>query len=316
MRLVFAGTPEAAVPSLQALLHSRHEVLAVLTRPDAPAGRGRSTRRSPVGQVADEAGVAVLTPSRPREAAAELTALGPDACPVVAYGALLPASLLRIPTHGWINLHFSLLPAWRGAAPVQHAIAHGDQVTGATTFVINEGMDTGPVLGTMTTSIGRHETSGELLERLAVTGADLLVSSLDALETGSLEPVPQSSEGVSLAPKISVPDARIDWRTPAFAVDRHIRAMTPDPGAWTTFRGERLKVLPVATDGSEPAGASERSDGRLAPGVLRVGKREVHVGTLTDPVRLGEVQAVGKKTMRAADWARGARIEEGELFGG
>lgn len=305
MRVVFAGTPEAAVPSLQAILHSRHDVLAVLTRPDAPAGRGRSTRRSPVGQVADEAGIPVLTPQRPREVAGQLRELNPDACPVVAYGALLPADLLAIPQHGWINLHFSLLPAWRGAAPVQHAIAHGDEVTGATTFVIDEGMDTGPVLGKMTAAIGRRETSGDLLERLAVTGADLLVATLDALESGALEPDPQPYDGVSMAPKITVEDARIDWAAPAFAVDRHIRAMTPAPGAWTTFRDERLKVLPVAT-----------TDQHLAPGQLRVGKRSVLVGTATQAVELGQVQAVGKKVMDAAAWARGVRDSDGEVLGG
>lgn len=306
MRVVFAGTPEAAVPSLQAILHSRHEVLAVLTRPDAAAGRGRVTRRSPVGQVADEAGVPVLTPQRPREVEGQLRELNPDACPVVAYGALLPADLLAIPQHGWINLHFSLLPAWRGAAPVQHAIAHGDEVTGATTFMIDEGMDTGPVLGRMTASIGRRETSGDLLQRLAVTGADLLVATLDALESGALEPDPQPYDGVSMAPKITAADARIDWETPAFAIDRHVRAMTPAPGAWTTFRGERLKVLPVEPTDEAP----------LPPGELRVGKKSVLVGTATQAVRLGQVQAVGKKVMDAAAWARGVRDANGEVLGG
>ncbi|MFC6713980.1 methionyl-tRNA formyltransferase [Branchiibius cervicis] len=305
MRVVFAGTPQVAVPSLQALLHSRHEVLAVLTRPDAPAGRGRSTRRSPVGQVADESGIPVLTANRPREVEGQLRELNPDACPVVAYGALLPAELLAIPQHGWINLHFSLLPAWRGAAPVQHAIAHGDEVTGATTFVIDEGMDTGPVLGRMTAAVGPRETSGELLERLAVTGADLLVATLDALESGALEPAPQPYDGVSMAPKITVDDARIDWETPAFAVDRHVRAMTPAPGAWTTFRGERLKVLPVGT-----------TDQVLPPGRMRVQKRAVLVGTATEAVELGQVQAVGKKVMDAAAWARGVRDGDGEVLGG
>lgn len=305
MRVVFAGTPQVAVPSLQAIMNSRHEVLAVLTRPDAPAGRGRSTRRSPVGQVADESGIPVLAPQRPREVAGQLRELGPDACPVVAYGALLPTDLLAIPQHGWINLHFSLLPAWRGAAPVQHAIAHGDEVTGATTFVIDEGMDTGPVLGKMTSAVGRRETSGELLERLAVTGADLLVATLDALESGALEPAPQPYDGVSMAPKITVDDARIDWETPAFAVDRHVRAMTPAPGAWTTFRGERLKVLPVGT-----------TDQVLPPGQLHVQKRSVLVGTATEAVELGQVQAVGKKVMDAAAWARGVRDGDGEVLGG
>jgi len=308
VRLVFAGTPEVAVPSLRAVLDSaRHEVLAVVTRPDAPAGRGRRLVRSPVAAVADEAGVPVLTPRRPSEPGflARLAELAPDCCPVVAYGALVPRAALDVPRRGWVNLHFSLLPAWRGAAPVQAAIRHGDEITGACTFVLEEGLDTGPVYGTLTEPIRLTDTAGELLGRLAVAGADLLVSTLDGIEDDVLAPVPQPADGVSHAPKVSVDDARVDFAAPAFAVDRHVRSVTPDPGAWAVFRGERLGLGPV-----QPTGP-----GDLAPGELRVGKRDVLAGTATAAVRIGEVRPQGRRPMAAADWARGSRIEPGERLG-
>ena len=315
MRLVFAGTPEVAVPSLEALAGSAHEVVAVVTRPDAPRGRGRTRHPSPVRAAAERLGLPVLTPARPGEPEFldALRDLEPDACPVVAYGALVPPAALAIPRHGWINLHFSLLPAWRGAAPVQHAIAHGDEITGATTFVLEAGLDTGPVLGTMTETIRPTDTAGALLERLAQAGPGLLVASLDGLADGSIRPVPQPAEGVSPAPKIEVADARIDWGTPAFAIDRWIRACTPAPGAWTIFRGERLKVLaarpvPATADGD----AADRSG---TPGRLAVGKREVHVRTGAGRLELVTVQPHGKKAMPAADWARGVRIDDGEHLG-
>jgi len=308
VRLVFAGTPEVAVPSLDALLDSSHEVVAVITRPDAPAGRGRQLVRSPVGARADECGIPVLTPSHPRDEdfQRELAAMTPDCIPVVAYGALVPASALAIPPMGWVNLHFSLLPAWRGAAPVQHSIWHGDDITGATTFILEEGMDTGPVIGVVTEEIGPHDTSGDLLARLATSGAQLLVASLDGLADGSVVPVAQPAEGVSLAPKIEVSDARVDFTAPAVRVDRQVRACTPAPGAWTTFRGERLGLEPVVIDESED---------RLAPGVIRAGKRAVWVGTATSPIRLSQVRPAGKKAMPAADWARGVRIGDSEVLG-
>ena len=308
MQLVFAGTPEVAVPSLRALLSSaRHEVLAVLTRPDAPAGRGRRLVRSPVAAVADEAGVQVLTPRRPSEPGflARLAELAPDCCPVVAYGALVPRAALDVPRHGWVNLHFSLLPAWRGAAPVQAAIRHGDEITGACTFALEEGLDTGPVYGTLTEPIRAADTAGELLGRLAVAGADLLVSTLDGIEDGLLQPVPQPADGVSHAPKVTVADAHVCFTAPAFAVDRHVRSVTPDPGAWAVFRGERLGLGPLRPTGP----------GDLAPGELRVGKRDVLAGTATAAVCLGEVRPQGRRMMPAADWARGSRIEPGERLG-
>jgi methionyl-tRNA formyltransferase len=306
MRVVFAGTPEPAVAPLRALLASSHEVVAVVTRPDAPAGRGRNLVASPVADLAAEHGIATLKPVRADdpEFLAALTELAPDACPVVAYGALLKKAALDIPALGWINLHFSVLPAWRGAAPVQHAILHGDTVTGATTFRLDEGMDTGPVLGVVTESIRPSDTSGDVLERLSVSGAGLLVATLDALEAGELAPVAQSLDGVSYAPKINADDARVNWAAPAFAVDRLIRATTPAPGAWTMFRDERLKVGP-----SKILDASE-----LAPGQLRVTKNEVAVGTATFDIALGEVRPHGKKPMPAADWARGVRIDADEAL--
>jgi methionyl-tRNA formyltransferase len=309
MKLVFAGTPEVAVPALDALIASgRHEVAAVVTRPDAPAGRGRRLVASPVAERAEEAGIEVLKPAKPRdpEFLERLREIAPDCCPVVAYGALLPRVALDIPAHGWVNLHFSLLPAWRGAAPVQHAIMAGDEITGASTFLIEEGLDSGPVYGTVTEEIRTTDTSGDLLTRLAFAGAGLLAATMDGIEDGALKAVPQPSEGVTLAPKVNVEDARVDWNAPALRVDRVVRGCTPAPGAWTTFRGERLKLIQVRL-------VAGRDD--LAPGALAVGKKNVYAGTGSYAVELLWVQAQGKKPMRAADWARGVRISDGEVLG-
>ncbi|MEV6848654.1 methionyl-tRNA formyltransferase [Actinoplanes sp. NPDC051411] len=305
MRLVFAGTPAVALPALDAIAASSHELLAVVTRPDAPAGRGRHLVRSPAGAWADEHGIEVLTPERPREPEFQerLRELAPDCVPVVAYGALVPPSALEIPRHGWVNLHFSLLPAWRGAAPVQHAVLHGDEVTGASVFELEAGLDTGPVYGTLTEDIRPADTSGDLLERLAGEGAGLLVAVLDAIDAGTARAHPQPADGVTLAPKITIDDARVRWDDPAFAVDRRIRACTPAPGAWTTLRGDRLKLGPVKPV-ANAAG--------LAPGDLLIERTQVLVGTATTPVALGEVRAAGKKPMPATDWARGLRIQPGE----
>jgi len=310
MRLVFAGTPQAAVPALDALLKSGHEVAAVLTRPDAPAGRGLHLEPSPVAQRAAEAGVEVLKPARPRdpEFTERLRQIAPDVVPVTAYGALIPQSVLDIPAQGWVNLHFSLLPAWRGAAPVQHAILHGDDITGATTFRLVKELDAGPVFGVVTEPIRPRDTAGDLLGRLAVSGAGLLVATLDGIGSGQLEARPQPAEGVSLAPKITTEDARVRWDEPATAVDRQIRACTPGPGAWT-MRGEaRVKLGPV-----EPAPEDAASAGTLAPGQVAILRSGVLVGTATTPVRLGDVQPPGKRRMRAADWARGLRQDAAVL---
>ncbi|MGW5424630.1 methionyl-tRNA formyltransferase [Streptomyces sp. NPDC003943] len=309
MKLVFAGTPEVAVPALDALLASgRHEVAAVVTRPDAPAGRGRRLVASPVAERAAEAGIEVLKPERPRDEAflARLREIAPDCCPVVAYGALLPRVALDIPTHGWVNLHFSLLPAWRGAAPVQHSIMAGDEVTGASTFLIEEGLDSGPVYGVVTEDVRPTDTSGDLLTRLAFAGAGLLAATMDGIEDGALKAVPQPADGITLAPKIQVEDAHVDFAAPALRVDRVVRGCTPAPGAWTLFRGERLKLIQVAL-------LPDRTD--LAPGELAVGKNNVYAGTGSHAVELLWVQPQGKKPMKAADWARGVRIAAGERVG-
>ena len=302
MRIVFGGTPDVAIPSLDALAESHHELAAVVTRPDAPSGRGKRLTASPVARRAAELGLEVLKPQRPRdeEFVSRLIELAPDSCPVVAYGALLPQRVLDIPRHGWVNLHFSLLPAWRGAAPVQHAILAGDQITGATTFRIVLELDAGPIFATVTEAIGPDDTAGDLLHRLSLSGARLLVDTLDGIEAGTLTPTPQpeTDAQVSYASKINVEDAEMDWSQPAEVVDRLIRACFPAPGAWTTFEGDRFKINSAQISGKV-----------LSPGALEITKRSVHVGTGTRALELGEVQAQGKKPMAAADWARGVTFD-------
>src|SRR5258708_4745461 len=304
MRLVFAGTPQTAVPSLDALLASRHTVAAVLTRPDAPAGRGRRMAGSAVAERARQAGLEVLTPQRPSDQAfgARLREIAPDCCPVTAYGALIPDAALRVPEHGWVNLHFSVLPAWRGAAPVQHAILHGDEITGATTFRLVAELDAGPVFGVLTEPVRASDTAGDLLGRLAVSGAELLVATLDGIESGELEAWPQPHDGVSYAPKLDRADARVDWKLRAQAIDRLIRACTPAPGAWTTLNGATLKLGPVGLEGVDAADWTD-----LSPGEVRVVRSAVLIGTGTTPVRLSDVQPEGKRMMPAEAWARGVR---------
>jgi methionyl-tRNA formyltransferase len=305
MRIVFAGTPEPALPSLRRLIDSaRHDVVAVLTRPDAAAGRRAKPSPSPVAQLALEHGITVLRPERPNsnEFVAELAELAPDACAVVAYGALLRDGLLAVPEHGWINLHFSLLPAWRGAAPVQAAIAAGDTVTGATTFRIEPALDSGPVYGVVTETVRPTDTAASLLDRLSISGAALLETTLDGIADGSLSPVPQPSEGITVAPKVTVDDARVRWDLPAHVVERRIRAVTPNPGAWTLIGDLRVKIGPVTVDDAAP--------NSLPPGAIRADRGGVRVGTASQPVLLGTVQPPGKKQMDAAAWARGARLDE------
>jgi methionyl-tRNA formyltransferase len=308
MRIVFAGTPEPALPSLRRLIASpHHDVIAVLTRPDAVAGRRGKPRPSPVAELALDYGIRVLRPERPNgdEFVSELADLAPDCCAVVAYGAVLRDGLLAVPRLGWINLHFSLLPAWRGAAPVQAAIAAGDAVTGATTFLIEPSLDSGPVFGVVTETIRPTDTAGDLLERLSESGAGLLETTLNGIAEGSLAAVPQPSEGVTVAPKITVEEARVRWDLPAHAVDRRIRAVTPNPGAWTVIGDLRVKVGPVTVLDDE---AADRDP--LPPGVIRVERAGVLIGTASQPVQLGRIQPPGKKEMNAADWARGARLDE------
>jgi methionyl-tRNA formyltransferase len=302
VRIVFGGTPDVAIPSLDALVKSRHEILAVVTRPDAPSGRGKKLAASPVALRASELGIELLKPQRPRdeEFVQRLTELAPDCCPVVAYGALLPQRVLDIPRHGWVNLHFSVLPAWRGAAPVQRAILAGDQSTGATTFQIVLELDAGPIFSSVTEPIRPEDTAGDLLHRLSLSGAQLLVDTIDGIEDGTLTPSPQpeADAQVSYASKITVQDAEIDWSQPADVIDRLIRGCYPAPGAWTTFNGDRFKI-----------NSAVLSDHVISPGALVITKRSVRVGTGTQALELGEVQAQGKKPMAAADWARGVAFE-------
>lgn len=308
MKLVFAGTPQVAVPSLHALLSSGHEVAAVVTRPDAAAGRGRKVTASPVAETAADAGVEVLKPEKADDPdfLQRLREIAPDCCPTVAYGAMLRRETLDVPECGWVNLHFSLLPAWRGAAPVQHAVLHGDDVTGAATFQIEPDLDSGPVYGVVTEPLGPRDTSGELLTRLAYAGAGLLVRTVDGIESGDVVARPQDGD-VSFAPKLTPADAEVDFETPAMRVDRLVRACTPAPGAWTTFRGSRLKLGPV-----RPRTDAER----LEAGSVSADKHRVLVGTATHPVELGDVQPQGKRSMTAVDWARGVRPSETERLGG
>jgi methionyl-tRNA formyltransferase len=304
VRIVFAGTPEPALASLRRLMESpRHDVVAVLTRPDAAKGRHGKPSPSPVARLALELGIPVLRPPRPNadEFVTELTELAPECCAVVAYGALLSERLLAVPERGWVNLHFSLLPAWRGAAPVQAAIAAGDTVTGATTFQIEPALDSGPVYGVVTEAIRPTDTAGDLLERLSISGAALLETTLDGIVDGSLTPVPQPADGVTVAPKVTVKEARVRWDLPAHVVERRIRAVTPNPGAWTMIGDLRVKIGPVSVDAAPNT---------LEPGLIRVDRDGVRIGTGSQPVLLGRIQPPGKRLMNATDWARGARLDD------
>jgi methionyl-tRNA formyltransferase len=310
VRIGFAGTPAVALPSLEALIDSdQHDLVVAITRPDAPAGRGRVLTPSPVKQRAIAAGLEVLTPVKPSEAEFldRLRSLDLDCIAVVAYGALVPPAALEIPRHGWVNLHFSILPAWRGAAPVQHALLAGDDITGASTFELEAGLDTGPVDGVMTQPIGATDTAGELLERLANDGAGLLTATLDGIEAGTLVAIPQPDEGISMAPKVTTADAEVVWSRAAIVVDRQIRACTPAPGAWTMFRGKRVGIGPVRPLAEELG---------LAAGELRdLGRDGLLVGTATGPVRLTTVRPEGKPERSGEEWARGLRLTGGETFG-
>ncbi|ANE04108.1 methionyl-tRNA formyltransferase [Corynebacterium crudilactis] len=311
MRLVFAGTPEPAVVALQKLIDSDHEVVAVLTQPDARRGRGRTLHPSAVAELAQQYGIEVLKPTSLKADTEDgqairtrLAELAPDCLPVVAYGQLITKDLLDVAPHGWVNLHFSLLPAWRGAAPVQASIREGDQVTGATTFRIDEGLDTGLILSTLEDAIQQTDTADDLLTRLAYSGGDLLVETMTGLEQGTISPREQEGDA-SYASKITTQDAQIEWTQPAEVIDRHIRAHTPGPGAWTTLVDARLKVSPIGHSGD---------DLELAPGAIMAQKNAVLVGTGTTPIILGQIQPPGKKMMNAADWARGVQLNQEAKF--
>lgn len=305
MRVLFAGTPTVAVPSLNALIEAGFDVVAVLTRPDAPIGRKRVLTPSPVAARAAELGIEVIRAARvDAEATARIAAVNPDVAAIVAYGGLVPPAALAIPRHGWVNLHFSLLPAWRGAAPVQRSVMAGDDVTGAVTFRLEEGLDTGPVYGTLTETVGPDDTAGELLERLSHSGAVLLAQTLSAIEAGKASPQPQFGD-VSLAPKLTLEDGRLNWGHPALALGRQARGVTPEPGAWTMLHGQRVKLEPLRL----------RPDvSGLAPGSMAVEGKSVLVGTGSHAVELTRIQPAGKKMMSAADWARGLGSLESVVF--
>ncbi|WP_258805681.1 methionyl-tRNA formyltransferase [Pseudarthrobacter sp. NS4] len=305
MRVLFAGTPAVAVPSLNALVAAGFDVVAVLTRPDAPIGRKRVLTPSTVAARAAELGIEVIHAARvDAGATARISAVNPDVAAIVAYGGLVPPAALAIPRHGWVNLHFSLLPAWRGAAPVQRSVMSGDDVTGAVTFQLEEGLDTGPVFGTLTESVGPEDTAGDLLERLSHSGAVLLAQTLSAIEAGKAFPQPQAGE-VSLAPKLTLEDGHLNWAHPALAIGRQARGVTPEPGAWTTLHGQRVKLEPVRL----------RPDvSGLAPGSVAVDGKSVLVGTGSHAVELTRIQPAGKKMMSAADWARGLASLESVVF--
>ncbi len=311
MRVVFAGTPTPAATALQALLDSHHDVVAVLTRPDAPRGRGRRLYPSPVSELAEAHDVPVIKTSTLKDESVvdSLAEYKPDCIPVVAYGALVPSNVLTLPRWGWVNLHFSLLPRWRGAAPVQRAIEAGDKETGVTVFRIEEGLDTGDIFASVPADIADDDTAGSLMERLTDQGAQVLVDTLDSIENGSATPTPQSDDGATYAKKISTEDTRIDWNKPASTVDQSIRAVTPDPGAWTLLEDDRIRVGAVQPI-FDPRDPIEKSLA-LSPGEIAWKKNRVWVGTADYPVQLGSVQVPGKKMMEAGAWVRGAHLANG-----
>ena len=305
MRVLFAGTPAVAVPSLDALVSAGFNVVAVLTRPDAPVGRKRVLTPSPVAQRAAELGIEVIRAARvDADAVAAICAVQPDIAAIVAYGGLVPPAALGIPRYGWVNLHFSLLPAWRGAAPVQRSVMAGDDVTGAVTFQLEEGLDTGPVFGTLTETVKPEDTAGDLLERLSHSGAVLLAQTLSAIDAGKAAPQPQAGD-VTLAPKLTLEDGHLNWAHPALAISRQARGVTPEPGAWTLLDGQRVKLEPVRL----------RQDvSGLAPGAVALQGKAVLVGTGSHAVELTRIQPAGKKMMAAADWARGLASLESVVF--
>jgi methionyl-tRNA formyltransferase len=297
LRLVFAGSPAAAVPSLEALLASRHEVAAVLTREDSPQGRRGVLTPTPVAEAARD--IEIIKANRLAGRATErIQELAPDLGVIVAYGGLVREPLLSTPRLGWINLHFSLLPRWRGAAPVQRAIIAGDDVTGASVFQLVPELDAGDVYGTLSQSIGRHQTAGSLLESLSSTGAELLVRVVDSLADGTATAVPQVG-AVTLAPKLVLADGQLDWWQDAETISNHVRGVTPEPGAFTTVDGARLKVLDAAI---------ARDVARVAPGHFELVGKALLIGTSSDPIELVTVQPAGKRPMAAADWWRGRPV--------
>jgi len=296
LRIVFAGTPAAAVPSLRALAATEHEIVAVVTREDAPLGRKRVLTPTPVAVAAGELGLPVLKGNRIAPLEARISALRPDLGVIVAYGGLLREPLLSVPRLGWINLHFSLLPRWRGAAPLQRALMAGDAVTGAAVFQLVAELDAGPVFGTVERPIGRNQTAGHLLEVLADDGAELLTDVVAQLAAGTAVSAAQAGE-VTLAPKLELEDGRLDWSRPAAELDARIRGVTPEPGAFAVLDdGERLKVVDAAI---------AHDSGTLAPGEFELRAGRLLVGTATDPLHLVTVHPAGRRAMPGSDWWRG-----------
>jgi methionyl-tRNA formyltransferase len=296
LRIVFAGSPAAAVPSLRRIAASGHRIVSTITRTDSAQGRRAVLTPTPVALASHELGIALVKSNRlGPEVTGEVSRLEPDLGVIVAFGALVREPLLSAPRLGWINLHFSLLPRWRGAAPVQRAIMAGDDVTGATVFQLVPELDAGDVFGRVTQSIGAHQSSGSLLDSLAESGAELLVRVIDSLADGTARSEPQVGD-VTLAPKLSVADGEIDWNRPAQTVVDVIRGVTPEPGASAIIDGTRLKILDALI---------ARGAARLEPGTLALVDRAVLVGTATDPVELVTVHPAGRKAMDAAAWWRG-----------
>jgi len=318
MRVVFWGSPEFAVAVLEALMASAHEVAAVVTRPPEPGGRGRRPKPTPVARLAESAGLPTLTPKRLRGDAvhAELAALGADVFLVAAYGAILPGDLLSLPPHGSLNVHASILPDYRGAAPVTRAILDGKSESGVTIMRMEEGLDTGPICLQAAEPILPDDTAETLTRRLATLGGRAAVEALDQLEAGTLTETPQDDALASYAAKITTTEAEIDWSLPAAVIERSARAFDPWPGAWTTFRGERLKVFRVDLADAvvdSRAVATGAEDGR--PGEIVAADPAPIVRTGDRPVRVVIVQPPGGRRMAGDDWARGREVNLGETLG-
>lgn len=301
MRIAVAATPEVSLPTLDALLQSDHELLFVITQPDRPAGRGQALKESPVSAWCSKNDVACLKPSNTAETL-ELLA-GIDLMITIGYGVLLPVQILNAPRHGCINLHFSLLPRWRGAAPVQRAIEAGDLLSGVTVFKLDEGMDTGPIYRVARFALDADITSDELLIELAEIGAEPVLDSISDIEAG-IRPVAQTSEGVTRAMKLSKAESEIDWTMSADAIVNKVRAFTSNPGAWTIFRGTTIKVDDVVA-----------TQEKFTPGEIHVIEKALLVGTATSAIMVGFLTPSGKSRTDAKSWLNGARIQSGDHFG-